>query len=120
MRVRHKNKKLKSDYAITKELIMAYQDSTLAGMLLKPGPLVALTSARFKENDEVEKVGRVYIRTRHDSVVKAEQQEAMINKWPPGTVYELDSDHSPFFSTPFLLFGLLVKAAAILTLDAST
>ncbi|KAJ1431719.1 Alpha/Beta hydrolase fold [Sesbania bispinosa] len=90
-----------------------HEDSTLASMLLRPGPILALTSARFtKDGDEVEKVPRVYIRTRHDSVVKAEQQEAMIKRWPPLSVYELDSDHSPFFSTPFLLFGLLVKAAA--------
>nr|AFK46876.1 unknown [Lotus japonicus] len=91
-------------------------DSTLAAMLLRPGPLLALTSAKFREEDdgggEVEKVERVYIKTMHDWVVKPEQQEAMIKRWPPSSVYELDSDHSPFFSTPFLLFGMLVKAVA--------
>ncbi|KAL2945661.1 hypothetical protein AAZX31_U038300 [Glycine max] len=95
-----------------------HEDSTLAAMLLRPGPLLALTSAQFREDGdgdgEVEKVCRVYIRTRHDKVVKPEQQEAMIKRWPPSTSYELDSDHSPFFSTPFLLFGLLLKAAAAL------
>ena len=93
---------------------MMGQDSTLAEMLLRPGPFLALTSAQFREGggEVVEKVPRVYIRTRHDKVVKPEQQEAMIKKWPPSTVYELDSDHSPFFSSPFLLFGLLLKAAA--------
>ncbi|KAK7410807.1 hypothetical protein VNO78_01916 [Psophocarpus tetragonolobus] len=94
-----------------------HEDSTLAGMLLKPGPVLALTSAQFREDEydaeEVEKVPRVYIRTRHDKVVKPEQQEAMIKRWSPSSVYELDSDHSPFFSTPFLLFGLLLKAAAL-------
>ncbi|XP_020229098.1 methylesterase 17 isoform X2 [Cajanus cajan] len=89
-----------------------HEDSTLAAMLLKPGPVLALTRAQFREDGEVEKVARVYIMTRHDKVVKAEQQEAMINKWPPCTVYQLDSDHSPFFSTPFLLFALLLKASA--------
>jgi len=93
------------------EMLIMPQDSTLAAMLLRPGPLLALTSAKFRENVEVEKVARVYIRTKQDNVVKPKQQEAMINRWPPGSVYELDSDHSPFFSTPFLLFGLLVKAA---------
>ncbi|KAK7317039.1 hypothetical protein RJT34_00940 [Clitoria ternatea] len=89
-----------------------HEDSTLAAMLLRPGPLLALTSAKFKEEGEVDKVGRVYIKTRHDNVVKAEQQEAMIKRWPPDTVYELDSDHSPFFSTPFVLFGFLLQASA--------
>jgi len=82
-------------------------------MMLRPGPILALTSARFKESDEAEKVPRVYIRTKHDRVVKPEQQEAMIKRWPPLNVFELEnSDHSPFFSTPFILFGVLVKAAA--------
>lgn len=89
---------------------MEFQDSTLAAMLLKPGPIQAVTSARFEEG-EAEKVKRVYIKTKQDKVVKVEQQEAMIKKWPPCAVYEVDSDHSPFFSAPFILFGLLVKAA---------
>ncbi|KAI4306573.1 hypothetical protein L6164_029837 [Bauhinia variegata] len=90
-----------------------HEDSTLAGMLLRPGPVHALTSARFaEENSDVEKVPRVYIKTMQDHVMKPEQQEALIKRWPPSNVYVLDSDHSPFFSTPFLLFGLLVKAAA--------
>ncbi|KAK7282450.1 hypothetical protein RIF29_11232 [Crotalaria pallida] len=91
-----------------------HEDSTLAAMLLKPGPMLALNNAQFTEDDsdEVEKVPRVYIRTKHDKVVKPEQQDAMIKRWSPCTVYELDSDHSPFFSAPFLLFGLLIKAAA--------
>lgn len=89
-----------------------HEDSILAAMLLKPGPVLAITSARFDDEGEVEKVRRVYIRTKHDKVVKGEQQESMIKKWPPCAVYELDSDHSPFFSAPFVLFDLLVKAAA--------
>ncbi|KAJ8771126.1 hypothetical protein K2173_023451 [Erythroxylum novogranatense] len=89
------------------------EDGTLAAMLLRPGPLLALQSARFTaENDTIDEVPRVYIKTIHDNVVKPHQQEAMIQRWPPSQVYVLDSDHSPFFSSPFLLFGLLVKAAA--------
>lgn len=90
------------------------EDSTLAAMLLRPGPIQALTSARFKEGEGAEELPRIYIRTAYDRVVKPEQQDAMIKKWPPQNVYTLESDHSPFFSTPFLLFGLLIKAAASL------
>lgn len=101
---------------------MVAQDSTLAAMLLRPGPVQALTSARFteEEENEVEKVARVFIKTKQDKVVKPEQQEAMIKRWPPSKVYELDTDHSPFFSAPFLLFGLLLKAAAFDVAPAST
>ncbi|XP_059666861.1 methylesterase 17-like [Cornus florida] len=90
------------------------EDSTLAGMLLRPGPIQALQSARFSEGDDVDKVPRVYIRTMYDRVVKPEQQDSMIKRWPPSRVYVLESDHSPFFSTPFLLFGFLVKAATFI------
>ncbi|OVA13706.1 hypothetical protein BVC80_1767g29 [Macleaya cordata] len=88
------------------------EDSTLASMLLKPVPLLALQGARFTEGHEADEVTRVYIKTMHDRVVKPEQQDAMIKRWPPSDVYTLESDHSPFFSTPFLLFGILVKAVA--------
>ncbi|XP_015877622.1 methylesterase 17 isoform X2 [Ziziphus jujuba] len=88
------------------------QDSTLASMLLRPGPILALQSARFTEDHDIEKVPRVYIRTLHDRVIKPDQQHAMIKRWRPSDVYDMDTDHSPFFSNPFLLSGLLVKAAA--------
>ncbi|KAK2982392.1 hypothetical protein RJ640_026235 [Escallonia rubra] len=89
------------------------EDSTLAAMLLRLGPIQALQSARFsEENDDIDTVPRVYISTLYDRVVRPEQQDAMIKRWPPSKVYVLESDHSPFFSTPFVLFGLLVRAAA--------
>ncbi|XP_028796168.1 methylesterase 17-like [Neltuma alba] len=99
-----------------------YEDSTLAAMLLRPGPMQALTNARFTEEEEgeVEKVPRVFIKTMQDKVLKPEQQDAMIKRWPPCTVYELDTDHSPFFSAPFLLFGFLLKAAAFDVASACT
>ncbi|KAL6531169.1 hypothetical protein OROHE_014238 [Orobanche hederae] len=88
------------------------EDFTLAAMLLRPGPIQALTTAIFEGGDEnADEVPRIYIKTTMDNVVKPDQQEAMIRKWPPSGVYVLESDHSPFFSAPFLLFGLLVKAA---------
>ncbi|PSR93273.1 Methylesterase [Actinidia chinensis var. chinensis] len=88
------------------------EDSTLASMLLRPGPIKALVSARFEDRQDSDAVPRVYIKTTQDHVVKPEQQEAMIRRWPPAEVYVLESDHSPFFSAPFVLFGLLLKAAA--------
>ncbi|XP_059456309.1 methylesterase 17 [Corylus avellana] len=86
------------------------EDSTLASMLLRPGPIKALLAARFVDDHNVDKVRRIYIKTTHDRVVKPEQQDAMIKRWPPSEIYVLDSDHSPFFSAPFLLFGFLLKA----------
>ncbi|KAI8032118.1 Methylesterase 17 [Camellia lanceoleosa] len=87
------------------------EDATLAAMLLRPGPIKALVSAKFNaEDDMIDKVPRVYIKTAYDNVVKPDQQDAMIKRWPPSEVYALESDHSPFFSAPSLLFDLLVKS----------
>ncbi|GMP23715.1 hypothetical protein CsSME_00001214 [Camellia sinensis var. sinensis] len=87
------------------------EDATLAAMLLRPGPIKALVSAKFNaEDDMIDKVPRVYIKTVYDNVVKPDQQDAMIKRWPPSEVYVLKSDHSPFFSAPSLLFDLLVKS----------
>uniref|UniRef100_A0A7N0THQ2 AB hydrolase-1 domain-containing protein n=1 Tax=Kalanchoe fedtschenkoi TaxID=63787 RepID=A0A7N0THQ2_KALFE len=91
-----------------------HEDSTLAAMLVQPGPLQAILEAKFDEGPAVEAVPRVFIKTLRDRVVTPDQQDAMIRKWRPGHVYSLDSDHSPFFSAPFLLFGLLIKATAFL------
>ncbi|CAH2054134.1 unnamed protein product [Thlaspi arvense] len=90
------------------------QDCALAALMMRPAPLLALTTAKLDEEEEegdMAHVPRVYIKTLQDRVVKPEQQEVMIKRWPPSQTYELDSDHSPFFSNPFALFGLLLKAA---------
>ncbi|KAD5961412.1 hypothetical protein E3N88_12885 [Mikania micrantha] len=86
-------------------------DFTLATMLLRPAPVYALQSAMFKDIDEGAKnVPRVYIKTMYDRIVKPEQQDKMIAKWPPSNVYVIESDHSPNFSNPFVLCGILVEA----------
>lgn len=72
---------------------------------------MVFSEAKFKEGDDSEKVPRVYIKTLQDKVVKEEQQDVMIKRWPPAKVYSIDSDHSPFFSNPFLLSALLVNIA---------
>ncbi|XP_077237001.1 methyl esterase 17 [Tasmannia lanceolata] len=87
------------------------EDAALASMLLRPGP-TALRRTKFRGGDSVEKVRRVYVRTTRDRVMKLAQQDAMIKKWPPSKVFTVESDHSPFFSVPGQLSGLLLKASA--------
>ncbi|GAB4827721.1 hypothetical protein Ancab_034607 [Ancistrocladus abbreviatus] len=90
------------------------EDCTLAAMLLRPASLRALYAAKFtKESDEWDKVQRVYIKTLQDKVMKPEQQDAMISKWPPFQVYTIDTDHFPSFSSPSLLSALLVEAVTL-------
>ncbi|KAI4997309.1 hypothetical protein ZWY2020_052651 [Hordeum vulgare] len=88
------------------------EDSALASILLRPWP-AALSAARFGrgggDSSAIDQVRRVYITTAKDSMVKPEQQEAMIRRWPPSKVVAMDTDHSPFFSAPERLFQLIVK-----------
>lgn len=81
-------------------------------MLLRPGPMQAVGGARFAGGADVNRVPRVYIKTMQDRVLKPEQQDAMIKRWPPSKVFALESDHSPFFSTPSELVAFLVEATA--------
>ncbi|KAF5744561.1 methylesterase 17 [Tripterygium wilfordii] len=84
-------------------------DYMLATMLLKPTPAGARKYLDGPGDGSVPP--RVFIKTVHDQMAIPENQDAMIESWPPSNVYEVESDHSPFFSTPFALFSLLVKAA---------
>ncbi|GAB4837165.1 hypothetical protein Ancab_002076 [Ancistrocladus abbreviatus] len=88
------------------------EDLTLAMMLHRPAPTNAVVSARFSGSIvDVDQVPRVYIKTLQDRVLKPEQQEAMIKRWPPAHIFVLDSDHNPTFSAPFLLSGFLSNIA---------
>ncbi|GMN23329.1 hypothetical protein TIFTF001_000087 [Ficus carica] len=87
------------------------EDSILASMLLRPAPVRAFQGAKFVEGRGADSVPRVYIKTMYDRVLKQEQQDAMINRWPPSQVLCSESDHSPFFSNPDVLFSFLIKAA---------
>ncbi|KAL5991343.1 hypothetical protein ACLOJK_012250 [Asimina triloba] len=89
------------------------EDAALGAMLVRRGPAMALQSAKFEAGEEtVDEVKRVYVKSAHDLVLKPEQQDVMIKKWPPSQVYTLATDHSPFFSAPSELFGVLIQAAA--------
>ncbi|KAL6640704.1 hypothetical protein ACP70R_021827 [Stipagrostis hirtigluma subsp. patula] len=90
------------------------EDSTLASILLRPWP-AALSTARFGcIHDGIEStvntVRRVHLKTANDHMVKPEQQEAMIHRWPPSEVMVMDTDHSPFFSAPEHLLELILKS----------
>ncbi|XP_020242220.1 methylesterase 17 isoform X2 [Asparagus officinalis] len=85
--------------------------STLASMLLRPWPAQVFSSVSFREEEDVNKIRRVYIKTARDNMVKPEQQDAMIQRWPPSEVFVMDADHSPFFSAPEELCKLIFQAS---------
>uniref|UniRef100_A0A0C9S8Q3 TSA: Wollemia nobilis Ref_Wollemi_Transcript_3974_1264 transcribed RNA sequence n=1 Tax=Wollemia nobilis TaxID=56998 RepID=A0A0C9S8Q3_9CONI len=90
------------------------EDAALASLLIRPTPLLAFQGAKFhSESEGFKKVPRVYIKTLQDRIVLLEQQEAMIKQWPPDEITSMDSDHSPFFSTPLQLHEHLLHIAHI-------
>ncbi|KAL5758980.1 hypothetical protein ACOSP7_021591 [Xanthoceras sorbifolium] len=92
------------------------EDSILKSMLLRAHPR-AIIKAQFTDGPDADKVPRVYIKTLYDPYLKPDkQQAAMIRRWPPSQVFEIETDHSPFFSNPFVLFGFIVKAVASINL----
>jgi len=87
-------------------------DATLASLLLRPFPIMAMTNMSLDTTDEgYGVVPRVYIKTLKDNALSLAKQEVLITNSPPQKVYNIDSDHSPFFSAPEKLHSLLLEIA---------
>lgn len=101
-----------NDYRYTYTyLFLSGQESVLASMLMRPWPVTAISTASFEGDDErLNRIKRVFIKTERDHMLDPQQQDSMIKKWPPSEVLEIDTDHSPFFSAPEQLFNLIVKS----------
>jgi len=84
----------------------------LAVSRLQPQPLeplqrpAALTAANFGA------VPRVYIECLRDRIIPLSVQRAMHTASPCGAVLTIDTDHSPFYSTPEELCAQLLQIAA--------
>jgi len=87
-------------------------DVTLASLLLRPCPRMAVTNMSLKTTDEgYGVVPRVYIKTLKDNAFSLAKQEELITNSAPKKVYSIDSDHSPFFSASEKLHSLLLEIA---------
>jgi hypothetical protein len=73
---------------------------------------MAMTNMSLDTTDEgYGVVPRVYIKTLKDNALSLAKQEVLITNSPPQKVYNIDSDHSPFFSAPEKLHSLLLEIA---------
>jgi hypothetical protein len=80
-------------------------------MLMRPWPEMAISTACFDGDDErLNQIKRIFIKTERDHMLNPQQQDSMIKKWTPSELLLIDTDHSPFFSAPELLFNLIVKS----------
>ncbi|XP_058075395.1 methylesterase 17-like isoform X1 [Magnolia sinica] len=93
------------------------EDSTLAAILLRPCPVMAVANANIRVGEGVNKVTRICIRGTKDTFYKEKSFQAQIKMWPPSQILTVESDHSPFFSAPTQLFSLLVEATASISSD---
>lgn len=80
------------------------EDRAFAAANISPQPIsVMVERLSFQPVD----VPRHYIRCLNDRVVLPAYQKSLTDHWPPETVHDLVSGHSPFFSDPSGLAHLL-------------
>ena len=90
------------------------QDAALASLLIRPIPVLAILKAKFiATSEEFRKVPRVYMKTLQDRIISMDKQEAMIKMCPPNKVLSMDTDHSPFVSSPLELHRHLLYIAQL-------
>lgn len=80
--------------------------------LLRPEPLVALSSPVSLSDAHYGTVRRGYIECENDRAVKIALQRLMLKEMPCDPVLTLPGDHSPFYSDPQALVACLESIAA--------
>lgn len=80
---------------------------TLASMLLRPNPLGPIVTPITLTAGGYGRVAKYYIKTTNDTAVTPAIQAEMIQGERFRKVVEINSDHSPFFSQPLRLHGIL-------------
>jgi len=87
-------------------------DATLASLLLRPFPNMAMMNLNLETTDErYGVVPRIYVKTTNDNALSLAKQEEMIANSLPERIYSVNSDHSPFFSSSEKLHSLLLEIA---------
>lgn len=84
----------------------------LAESLLVKDPLLPMVTPLSLSDEGFGSVPRYYIATTEDNAIPPDIQQYMYTLQPCEDVYTIDSDHSPFFSRPSRLTGILLRIAA--------
>jgi pimeloyl-ACP methyl ester carboxylesterase len=85
------------------------EDLTLARLLLRPEPAAPSATPVRVTPERFGRVSRVYIECRRDQAIPVELQRRMARDSDCPVVASLDTDHSPFFSTPEALVEALLS-----------
>lgn len=83
-------------------------DVTLASVLLRPEPLIPLVTPLVLTPERFGSVRRFYVTTLQDQAITPPTQEMMYTQTPVERVYQMNTDHSPFFSRPLQLLLVLL------------
>ncbi|KAG6554899.1 hypothetical protein Mapa_003483 [Marchantia paleacea] len=83
------------------------EDITQALSLLSPQPMTPLIGVFHFSAQRYGSVRRFYIQTMNDRAAPTSLQEQILESSPPERVYQLDSDHSAFFSKSCELTSIL-------------
>jgi len=78
---------------------------------LTPEPMAVFTTPLALTSDRFGSVRRAYIECAEDNAVPLELQRLMQEELPCSPVFTLESDHSPFFSSPGALVDCLQRIA---------
>jgi pimeloyl-ACP methyl ester carboxylesterase len=84
-------------------------DVALARLCLQPEATIPLTTPLKLSPEKFGRVPRTYIECLRDRAIPIGLQRRMQANWPCERVLALDTDHSPFFSRPDELAGLLAR-----------
>ena len=76
------------------------EDVVLARSLLAPEAVAPLTTPIRISDGRFGRVPRIYIECRRDRAVSLSEQRRMYGAMPCQQVISMDTDHSPFFSSP--------------------
>ena len=70
---------------------------------------VAPNAVPVELTENYAQVPRSYIRCMQDGAIPYEYQVAITSSWPDGSVVDIDSSHSPFFSDPAKLADIVTE-----------
>lgn len=87
------------------------EDVNLARALLRPNPLAPFATPLALSAGNFGRVRRFYVACTSDRAITPAAQQAMYTASPCEAVYELHTDHSPFFSQPRRLHEVLAAIA---------
>jgi pimeloyl-ACP methyl ester carboxylesterase len=85
------------------------EDFEFARARLSPEPLKPLVTPLSVTPEKFGRVPRAYVECTDDRTISVEEQRRMYTALPCERVFSLGSDHSPFFSAPQELAGILIS-----------